>query len=210
MSNSQWRVLNVSSTNSVRQRMAWKKAAISSDKESDRSLLGTSSLLCWPVEEWGGMVLCNSLLTLVGDDDDDDDAIITTEQGNCSLPLFPSSCWLTLIWDSHSDPNNISSSLTDTSETEPWPQCVCLEAIITTECWFAESSLQWLLLCEVTALWLALIFNQVIIPPPSCLTITLTSSAAQERAIIGEVSLFTLDVPFLSAVNNICKEHVQG
>lgn len=46
ISSSQWRVLNVSSINSVRQRMAWKIAANNSDRESDRSLLGTSSLFC--------------------------------------------------------------------------------------------------------------------------------------------------------------------
>ena len=200
ISNSQWRVLNVSSINSVRHRMAWKIAANNSDKESDRSLLGTSSLLCWPVEACGGALLCSSLLTLVGD------AIITTECGNCSLPLFTSVWWLSTVCDSQSDPNNMSSSLTDISEAEPWPQCVCLEAMIMTECWFVESWLQLLPSHEVTTLWLDLICNQVIILLPSCVTITLTSSAAEDWAIIGEVSLLTLDALCLSAVINTCKE----
>jgi hypothetical protein len=43
----------------------------------------------------------------------------------------------------------------------------------------------------------------VIILLPSCVTITLTSSAAEDWAITGEVSLLTL---FLSAVTNTCKE----
>jgi hypothetical protein len=76
--NSQLRVLNVSSINSVRHRMAWKIAATSSDKESDNSLLGTSSLVCWPVEAFDGVILCEPLLILLGDDGGAD-AIITTE-----------------------------------------------------------------------------------------------------------------------------------
>ena len=64
--------------------MAWKKAATSSDRESDRSLLGTSSLLCWEPEPRDGV----KLLTLDGDDEVE--AIITTERGNCSL-LRPAS-----------------------------------------------------------------------------------------------------------------------
>lgn len=179
--------------------MAWKKAATSSDKESDKSLLGTTSLFCWLTEAWGDVVLCKSLLTLVGDDDDD--AIITYERDNSSLPLFTSSWWLTPVWDSPSDLNNMSCSLIDISEREPRPRRVCLEAIITTE-WFAESSLQWLL-CEFTVLRLVLIFNQVIILSPSCLTITLTSSAAEERVVMGEVSLLSLTL--LSIVKNIWK-----
>lgn len=186
--------------------MAWKKAATSNDKESDKSLLGTSSPVCWPVEAWDGVIPCKSFLTLLGDDGVD--AIITTECGNWSLPLFTSSWWLKQIWGSYSDPNNMSSSLTDISEREPWPQCVCLEAMITTECWFAESWFQLLQLWEVIALWLAVIFSQVIILPPSWLTITLTSSAAEDWAIMGEASLLLLDVLFLSRVINICKEHV--
>jgi hypothetical protein len=46
----------------------------------------------------------------------------------------------------------------------------------------------------------------VIILLPSCVTITLTSSAAEDWAIIGEVSLLTLDALCLSAVINTCKE----
>lgn len=180
--------------------MAWKIAANNSDKESDRSLLGTSSLLCWPVEACGGVVLCSSLLTLVGD------AIITTEWGTCWLPLFTSVWWLSTVWDSQSDPNNMSSSLTDISEAEPWPQCGCLEAMIMTECWFVESWPQLLPSCEVTTRWLDLIFNQVIILLPSCVTTTLTSSADEDWAIIGDVSLLTLDALYLSAVTNTCKE----
>jgi hypothetical protein len=115
--NSQWRVLKVSSINSVRHRMAWNKAATSSDKESDNSLLGTSSLVCWPAEAWHGVIiLCESLLTLVGGDGVDE--IITTERGNCSPPVFTSSWWLKPVWDSYSDLNSMSSSLTETSEGE--------------------------------------------------------------------------------------------
>jgi len=180
--------------------MAWKIAANNSDKDSDNSLLGTSSLLCWPVEACGGVVLCSSLLTLVGD------AIITTEWGTCWPALFTSVWELSAVWDSQSDPNNMSSSLTDISEAELWPQWGCLEAMIMTECWFVESWLQLLPSCEVTTPWLDLIFNQVIILLPSCLTITLTSSAAEDWAITGKVSLLTLDALCLSAVKNTCQE----
>jgi len=180
--------------------MAWKIAANNSDKESDRSLLGTSSLLCWPVEACGGEVLCSSLLTWVGD------LIITTEWGTCWPLLFTSVWWLSTVWDSQSEPNNMSSSLTDISEAEPWPQCGCLEAMIMTECWFVESWLQLLPSCEVTTLWLDLIFNQVIILLPSCVTITFTSSAAEDWAITGEVSLLTLDALDLSVFKNTCRD----
>jgi len=37
-------------------------------------------------------------------------------------------------------------------------------------------------------------------------TITLTSSAAEDWAITGEVSLLTLDAPYLSAVINTYKD----